>query len=165
MRGGERARRSTLERMIGEAEEYLSVMFIARALLAVRSVGRIAIPGSFGTGFLVAPGVLMTNNHVLADPGTAAEGLVQFRYEVDLANTEIAPSEFRLEPERLFVTDRDLDFSLVAVARRRAMARRSTTSATCPLSRPKARSGSAGRSTSSSTRLASASKWSSARAC
>lgn len=113
---GDRLRRGTQERMIGEAEEYLSVMFIARAAIAMRSVGRIRTFDSFGTGFLVAPGVLMTNNHVLTDPGAASRSLVQFRYEVDLAETEVAPVEFRLDPDRLFATDADLDFTLVAVS-------------------------------------------------
>lgn len=109
-------RRGTLERMIGEAEEYLSVMFIARAAIALRSVGRIRFPGGFGTGFLAAPGVLITNNHVLADPGQASLALAQFRYEVDLTETEVAPVEFRLDPDRLFATDVNLDFTLVAVS-------------------------------------------------
>ena len=104
-----------LERMIGEAEEYLSVMFVARAAVVIRSVGRIAAPRSFGTGFLVAPGVLITNNHVLPDSDEAALTRVQFRYEVDLIDREIAPVAFHLNPDRLFVTDPDLDFTLVAV--------------------------------------------------
>ena len=108
-----------LERVIGEAEEFLSVMFISRAAHVLQSVGRIVDwrqQFGFGTGFLVAPGVLMTNHHVLRSPAEAADSAVQFRYEVDIGNREIPPVEFRLEPERLFVTDEALDFSLVAVA-------------------------------------------------
>lgn len=112
----DRMPRAALERVIGGAEELLSVMFIARAAIAVRAVGRIRMPSGFGTGFLVAPGVLMTNNHVLADSGEARDAHAQFRYEVDLAEKHVDPVDFRLEPERLFVTDPDLDFSLVAVA-------------------------------------------------
>ena len=112
----DRPRRGTLERMIGEAEEYLSVMFIARAAIAVRSVGRVKAPDGFGTGFLVAPGVFMTNNHVLSNAEAASRARVQFRYEVDLAEIEVPPVEFRLDPDSLFVTDAALDFTLVAVA-------------------------------------------------
>jgi endonuclease G len=114
----ERMRRAALERMIGEAEEYLPVMFISRAAMVLRSVGRIIDRRQqfgFGTGFLVAPGVLMTNNHVLRNEAEAEASSVQFRYELDLGLLEIKPVEFRLEPERLFLTDPELDFSLVAV--------------------------------------------------
>ena len=118
-RGVATRERKALERVIGEAEEFLSVMFISRAAHVLRSVGRIVDRRQqfgFGTGFLVAPGVLMTNNHVLRTAAEAADAAVQFRYELDIGSREVPPVEFRLEPERLFVTDEELDFSLVAVA-------------------------------------------------
>ena len=61
------------------------------------------------TGWLVAPGVLMTNNHVLETRGGAATSLVEFRYEIDLTATEVQPVQFRLEPgERRRATERAL---------------------------------------------------------
>lgn len=88
-RPGAASGRKALERVIGEAEEFLSVMFISRAAHVLRSVGRIVDRRQqfgFGTGFLVALGVLMTNNHVLRSAGEAADAAVQFRYEVDIGN-------------------------------------------------------------------------------
>ena len=90
-------------------------MFLARAAVAIRSVGRIKAADGLGTGFLVAPGLLMTNNHVLASSDASSQALVQFRYEVDLTDAELPPVEFRLDPSQLFRTDADLDFTLVAV--------------------------------------------------
>jgi hypothetical protein len=110
-----------LERVIGAAEEFLSVTFVARAAFVLRSVGRIIDRRGrygFGTGFLVAPGVLMTNEHVLGSAVRAGAASVQFQYELDLGLRELSGHEFRLEPERLFLADRDLDFALVAVSDR-----------------------------------------------
>lgn len=106
------------ERVIGAAEEFLSVVFIKRAALASRTVGRIiALPRlqGYGTGFLVAPGALLTNNHVLRNEVDARMSAVQFDYELDIGWRERATNVFRLDPDRLFVTDVGLDFTLVAV--------------------------------------------------
>jgi endonuclease G len=68
------------------------------------------------TGFLVAPGLLLTNNHVLPDAQMAARSLAEFDCEDDAA-FEPRPSKlFRLRPEELFFTSRSLDFSFVALA-------------------------------------------------
>lgn len=113
------ARNLRLERVIGSAEEFLSVMFIKRARLVTRSIGRIVENRGgwrgFGTGFLVAPGVLMTNHHVLRNESDANAAAVQFNYEFDVDGREFAGHIFDLRPDRLFVADVDLDFALVAV--------------------------------------------------
>ena len=59
-----------LERVFGTSD-LLSINFLARGMQAAAAVARLRVrlpDGSgewFGTGFLVAPGLLMTNNHVL----------------------------------------------------------------------------------------------------
>ena len=58
--------------------------------------GRTGATEGFGTGFLVAPRLLLTNHHVLAD-------------------AEQATQCFALVPQEFFLTDRELDYSLVAV--------------------------------------------------
>ena len=98
--------RKKLERMIGAAEEFLSVMFVARAAFVLRSVGRIIDrrdKNGFGTGFLVAPNVLMTNEHVLDSAARAGAASVQFQYELDMGLRELRGHEFRLDPDRLFL--------------------------------------------------------------
>ena len=72
--------------------------------------------GAAGTGFLVAPGILLTNHHVLPDPATA--GLA-----IALANFEAAPpgaspgrpASVPLDPDSLFVTNAELDFTFCGV--------------------------------------------------
>ena len=68
--------------------------------------------GAAGTAFFVAPDILLTNNHVLPDAETAATSIA-------LANFEIAPADdwlgktatVPLDPETLFVTNAELDFT------------------------------------------------------
>ena len=108
-----------LERVIGEAEEFLSVMFIKRALVAAKAVGRIVSTSTgqgFGTGFLIAPGVLMTNHHVLQNTHAASRASVQFRYELEIDSRQTTGHCFTLEPQRLFHSNERLDMAIVAVA-------------------------------------------------
>ncbi len=73
--------------------------------------------GATGTGFLVAPDILLTNHHVLPDGPTAASSMALANYEVhppgDPAGRSAAA---RLEPGALFVTNADLDFTFCGVA-------------------------------------------------
>lgn len=108
-----------LERVIGEAEEFLSVMFIKRALVAARAVGRIVATATgegFGTGFLIAPGVLMTNHHVLQNHFAASRASVQFRFELEIDSRQTTGHCFTLEPQRLFYANERLDMAIIAVA-------------------------------------------------
>ena len=106
-----------LERVIGEAEEFLSVYFIKRAHLAMRSVGRIVnLNGiGFGTGFLVAPNVLITNQHVLRDAQEARVSRIEFEYELDVSGNSMSPQTFELRPDTFYLSNQSLDFALVAV--------------------------------------------------
>jgi hypothetical protein len=72
--------------------------------------------GSAGTGFLVAPGVLLTNHHVLPDAATAAAATATANYEAHpptdpAGRVSVVP----LRPAELFVTDPELDFTFCAV--------------------------------------------------
>jgi endonuclease G len=110
-----------LERLIG-TNDLVGAMFLARGAAAARSVARIVIRSrpevveGFGTGFLVAPTLLMTNNHVLGDSTTALHSEAEFDFQVGLDGA-VGPSvSFALEPGTFFFTDAALDFTVVAVA-------------------------------------------------
>lgn len=62
-----------------------------------------------GSGFLVAPGIIMTNNHVLDSAETALNAVAEFDFEMDMAARRVA-----LRPDDLFYTHEPLDFTLVA---------------------------------------------------
>lgn len=114
---------NTLERVIG-AHNILGVVFLDLGVRAARTVGRVHIvmPGGdrgFGTGFLVAPRLLLTNNHVLPDVATARGSFVEFNYQNGADGAPQSSSVFQLQPDDFFLTDPDpkgLDFTLVAVA-------------------------------------------------
>ena len=110
-----------LERILGNDDTF-NINYLALANRAASSVGRIRIrhpngrAAGFGTGFLVSPRIMLTNHHVLEDSRLATASLVDFDYEDDLNGAPKAPRTFALDPTTLFVTDKDLDFSLVAIA-------------------------------------------------
>ncbi|NTX00066.1 MAG: trypsin-like peptidase domain-containing protein [Geobacteraceae bacterium] len=115
-----------LEAMIGESSEFLPYCFLQRGQLAGRSVGRIVVRMDrgmgpevigYGTGFLITPSILMTNNHVLPTPQSCLNSVVQFNHEIDLLGNEITPFEFNLAPDTFFLTNdkSKLDFTLVGI--------------------------------------------------
>jgi endonuclease G len=106
---------TAFERIIG-GDELQPITYLERGMIAARAVARVKLsPQSSGSGFLIAPRVLLTNNHVLPDKAAAAGAIAQFRYEVDLSDTELAPVEYRFLPEELFHTLPALDYTVVAV--------------------------------------------------
>jgi endonuclease G len=108
------------ERILGE-RDIVQITFLHQALEAARSVCRLRVraetpgPPAFGTGFLVAPGVLLTNHHVLDSANTAHLTLAEFDVELNLNYVLRQPRIFNLMPDKLFVTDAGLDFTFVAV--------------------------------------------------
>lgn len=110
----------TLERVIGESDLFL-LNYLEKGLRVGRSVCRIEInngsgrePG-YGTGFLVSPNLLLTNNHVLPSYEIAINSSAQFNYEKDLDFNKREMQEFNFAPDVFFMTNVDLDFTLVAV--------------------------------------------------
>lgn len=96
-------------------DELQPVAYLERGMIAARAVCRIVLKnGVMGTGFQVAPGVILTNNHVIESAAAAAGARAEFGFETDLADHEVAPSVFRFRPADLFFTSVPLDFSVVA---------------------------------------------------
>ena len=74
-----------------------------------------AYPEWVGTGFLIAPNILLTNNHVLNSRAVAAQATAVFDYQQDGAGGFAARAEFRFDPDRLFVSSpaEALDYTFV----------------------------------------------------
>lgn len=112
-----------LERILGTSD-LCSINFLARGLEAAKAVARIRVRRGdgrgewFGTGFLVAPGLLLTNHHVLAEADQAAMAVAEFNFQHDLNGVESPRRVYNLTPSRLFFTDGTLDCSFVEVAPR-----------------------------------------------
>ena len=101
---GETREADTVFERIIRGDELQPINYLERGAIAARAVARVALPpgGGFGTGFLIAPQVLITNNHVLPDAATAAQATAQFHYEMDLSDAEVGPTSYRLAPAALF---------------------------------------------------------------
>ncbi|WP_405977009.1 endonuclease [Streptomyces sp. NBC_00158] len=110
-----------LERFMGR-NDLIGIDYLEGGSLAARSVGRITVrsPGSVlhGTGFLVSPSLLITNNHVLGSAEEATAGVVEFNLQAGTDGRPLVPVVFQLDPQSFFVTHRDLDFTVVAVSGR-----------------------------------------------
>jgi endonuclease G len=109
-----------LERVIG-GDNLLGVAFLELGTTVAQSVGRVLIRDQFqargfGTGFLISPRLLLTNNHVLPSAASARFSQVEFRFENGVDGRPRATHVFDLQPDTLFLTHRELDFSVVAVA-------------------------------------------------
>lgn len=107
------------ERLLGRSN-LLAISFLDRGRRCADAVCRVKLPmgggNACGTGVLVGPRLLLTNNHVLASAAEAAQAEAEFGFEHDLDGVLKAPVRFNLDPGRLFFTSTELDFTLVAVA-------------------------------------------------
>jgi endonuclease G len=112
-----------LERILNK-NNLMSINYLERGLRVARSVARIRIRSAqgrtlgFGTGFMVSPRLLMTNNHVLASRNDAAFSHCEFNFQDDLTGRPVPTSIFELDPDLFFETNIALDFTLVAVKER-----------------------------------------------
>ncbi|HTV70610.1 MAG TPA: DNA/RNA non-specific endonuclease [Rhizobiaceae bacterium] len=112
------------EAIRGATLDFVGVAFLERGRRAADAVGRIAFMngGPQGTGFLVAPRLLLTNHHVIQSVAEAKRFQVQFDYEYDRYNRVRSPSAFFLDPDYCFITDgiEGLDYTLIGIGEQRA---------------------------------------------
>jgi DNA/RNA endonuclease G (NUC1)/V8-like Glu-specific endopeptidase len=111
-----------LERILGRNDMVDAPRFLERGVRATQAIGRIRIRSSsgalrgWGTGSLISRCLLLTNNHVLGDEASAAASLIEFNVQEGPDGQALTPVVFRIVPDELFITDKRLDFTLVAVA-------------------------------------------------
>lgn len=109
------------ERIIGESD-LEQINYLSRGERAARTVGRLSIfskygiPAGSGSGFLVGPGLILTNHHVISDIEQVRNGsYVLFDYEYDADNRLKTSERFDLVPN-IFFTNKELDFTFIGVA-------------------------------------------------
>lgn len=109
-----------LERIMGKSDLF-PISYLDVGLQAGKPVCRIEVRDKIGrvlghgTGFLVSSSLMLTNNHVLEDAETARYSLAQFNHETDPKLMPRPIKSFRIDPDRFFMTNTKLDFTLVAV--------------------------------------------------
>ena len=109
-----------LERII-QGNDLDGINYLAKGTLTSRSVCRIQLRDGggnvlgFGSGFLVAPGVLVTNHHVFAQSSEARNSIADFDFELDIKGSDRPAVHFGFDPDKLFYANEELDFAIVAV--------------------------------------------------
>jgi endonuclease G len=110
----------TIERVI-QKSDLMPIYYLERGRLTANSICRIEIVDDngntlgHGTGFMVSPSLLMTNNHVLPNKEDCKNSVAQFNYEKGEDFIDRPITSFKLDPEKFFYTNKKLDFSLVCV--------------------------------------------------
>jgi endonuclease G len=119
-RSAMKAANAILERII-VTDDLLGVGYLEGGVTAATAVGRVSIRDArgrlagYGTGSLVSPELLLTNHHVLPDAETARFSNIEFNYQDGVDGLPVPVRAFKLDPDRFFVADEELDFALVAV--------------------------------------------------
>jgi V8-like Glu-specific endopeptidase len=90
------------------------ISWIEQGLQVARSVCRLLTPKGLGNGFLIAPDLLMTNNHVLASAEVAGRSQAEFNYQLGFGNKPLPTCRYHLDAGR-FHTSADLDYTIVGV--------------------------------------------------
>jgi V8-like Glu-specific endopeptidase len=109
------------ERIIGQSD-LISFNSLQKAIAIGRFVGRVSqrsdsgSSSPVGTGSMVSPRLMLTNNHVLPDRDEASRHVIEFNYQLGEDDTPLAAARFALAPDEFFATDKELDYTLVAVA-------------------------------------------------
>ena len=110
------------ERIFGKTVDFVDVAFFERGRRAARSVARIITRdgAALGTGFLISPRLLMTNNHVIGSRAEADGLLAEFDYERDLFGAPLKVTRFAFDHASCFQTNNqnDLDYTVIAIGAR-----------------------------------------------
>ena len=94
---------------VNQEVNFLPAQFLIEGGEKVEAICRVITPTSYGTGFLIGHGYLMTNNHVLDNVKDAKKSIAEFDFEQGKQSRRIA-----IDPNRFFITDKELDFTIVA---------------------------------------------------
>lgn len=105
-----------------EGDDHMPALYFEMRTLAARPVGQILVNldqrdgEELATGFLVAPGLLLTNCHVLPSEHVAQTASVTFNGQVDSDRSPRMRHTFRLDHKSAYLADRSLDFCFVGVS-------------------------------------------------
>lgn len=117
------ADRSGLEELVGGY--LMSLSWIEYGLVISKAICKVQGPTSVGTGFRIGPNTLVTNNHVLSTQDIAARAMAVFNFEEELGGGMRATSSYELDSES-FVTDVDLDCTMIRIKESPTLPRLST---------------------------------------
>jgi V8-like Glu-specific endopeptidase len=105
-----------LENIINSEDNFLDLHLLQGALYCAQAIGMIELPQgtALGTGFLVGPDLLLTNQHVLNNKDELEEVVVRFGYVSDPSGVISSGKVVRLQPDFYFSSPaHELDYALV----------------------------------------------------
>lgn len=110
-----------LERIIDESD-FLPANFLEQGAIVQRAVARVVLtkphagfPAGTGwaTGFLVAPSLFLTNNHVIPDKAFANKIRMQFNFQLNDQGVEATTDSYHPDADDVFHTNAALDYTLI----------------------------------------------------
>ncbi|MEC4814435.1 MAG: trypsin-like peptidase domain-containing protein [Scytonema sp. PMC 1069.18] len=102
------------EKIIGE-NTLRDIYILNLALEASKAVVHLDAPCGVGTGFMIAPDLLMTNNHVIGSQNEAEKTAYTFNYQLDVNGLVCSTQTAQASSSRAFYTNFDLDFTVVSL--------------------------------------------------
>lgn len=104
----------TYEKVVG-LNNLLSISWLNKGVELAAPVARLGLSdGGVGTGFLITPDLLITNNHVLPDKGSVGETTIEFNYQKTWEGDLEPVQRYELDGKR-FRTNEHLDYTIVRV--------------------------------------------------
>jgi DNA/RNA endonuclease G, NUC1 len=117
-----------LEVRIGDTFDWVDIPPSAESRKAGKPVARIVdlidskkIGEGFATGFVVSPGLLVTNWHVFATPAHTRSSGAHFAFEKDDAGVIGGGVVFEIDPQKFFFSDKAHDIAIVGLSKRAAV--------------------------------------------
>jgi endonuclease G len=108
---------SPFEVLVGPHAEFLPAHFLEEGAKVQKAVTRVVVPGvGFGTGFLVSPSLLITNNHVLPREEVARRARFEFNYQLNFDGNPEQMDTYSMAPNGAFHTNPTLDYTIVQLA-------------------------------------------------
>lgn len=107
-------RDNDLETIMGSVPTFLPIAFLEAGWIASKSVVRVVTNNFMGTGFLIKPDLMITNNHVLPSKDVADRSVVYFDYQSNIDGKYVSHTQCFLDTN-IFYTDPNIDLSIVKV--------------------------------------------------
>lgn len=102
------------EKIIGE-NTLRDIYILNLALEASKAVVHLRLPKGVGTGFMIAPDLLMTNNHVIASREQAEQAQYTFNYQLNINGEECHIQTTQALPGGAFYTNAELDYTVISL--------------------------------------------------